>query len=150
MKLYLNVSLFIFVVPLEILERMGRPRFFAVYYKTDDKIAALIPEDMRSESNFDVPESIYNGKWKGLRMYGSDFGRRLCRDMGWQWSKEQMEVEARFTKDGGLVLRLDQAKASAEKINGRDYLLPQCQYEEAGREDEDAAEDNTDEELEEE
>ena len=136
MKVYLNSHLYIFVIPMDVLKAAGKPLFLSLYYKKDDRIIALVPESQKTKDNFDIPEKIYSGKWKGLKFYGYDFGKTICRDQNWRYSNQQMEIQPTFTKERGIVLHLDQAVMSDDVIIGSEYLLPVSQYKDFWKDDE--------------
>ena len=136
MKVYLNAHLYIFVIPMDVLKAAGEPLFLSLYYKKDDKIIALVPESKETKDNFDIPEKIYGGKWKGLKFYGYDFGKTICRDQNWRYSNQQMEIQPTFTKEHCIILHLDRAVASDDVIIGSEYLLPFSQYKDFWEDDE--------------
>lgn len=88
------------------------------------------------ENSFDIPEKVYNGKWKGIRVHGGEFGHALCIEMGVRHYLDLLEVTPEIhLKNGIMVARLDEVKRSTADIKGADFLLPQWQYDELCAED---------------
>ncbi len=138
MKLY--VSMQTFIIPTEVLESLGKPIYINLNYDSDNKIIYISPDNTCTENSFDIPEKLYsNRKWKGLRIFGGNFGRRMCKDMKWQYTINQMEIEPYLALDENneivLVIPLQEAVPSEGKIAGHDYLLPIWQYEEMREEE---------------
>lgn len=121
---------------MDVLKAAGEPLFLSLYYKKDDRVIALVPENKETKDNFDIPEKIYNGNWKGLKFYGNDFGRMICRDQNWRYSNQQMEIQPTFTKEHGIILHLDRAVTSNDEIIGSEYPLPVSQYKDFWEDDE--------------
>ena len=141
MKLYLNVSLNTFIIPTEVPESLGRPPYFHLCYDDRNKIIFIVPDKQFTQDSFDVPKIFYTTVWKGIRIFGRDFGRKICKDMKWKYAVDHMKVNPYLALDENseivLVIPLQEAVLSAEKIVDQDYFLPLCQYEELEEEDED-------------
>ena len=81
MKLYLNASLNTFIIPIEVLESLGKPYYFHLCYDSRNKIIFIVPDKQFTQDSFDVPKIFYTKVWKGIRIFGRDFGRKICKDM---------------------------------------------------------------------
>ena len=130
-----------FIIPIEVLKSLGKPLYINLNYDSDNKIIYILPDNTCTENSFDIPKKLYEKrKWKGFRIFGGNFGARMCRDMKWQYTINQMKVEPYLALDENdetvLVIPLQKAVPSHEKIAGHDYLLPIWQYEEMREEDE--------------
>ena len=142
-KIYLNYGNSIVVIPVELLEAIGSPRYFGFRWNQEDMNLIIVAEDERNEDNFDIPEKVYNGKWKGIKVFGGQFGVMLLKQMGVRSRREHLEVTPVVsTKQRGMGIWLDEAKRSGVELNAMDYLLPQWQYEELVADDEDVIEDD--------
>ncbi len=133
-KIYINHNFCIFVIPVEILESAGKPLYFVVKRSTGDGIVAIQFTDEMMDNGFDIPEKVYNGKWKGIHVLGDEFGRQLCREMGIRRTIDLVEIESEFIeKENAILLFLDRAKIVNTSIDLSQYLLPQWQYEQRKR-----------------
>ena len=144
--IYINHSDCIFVIPVEMLEMMGRPLYFNIFKDDTDSWIRLQFTDKLGENGFDIPEKVYNGKWRGIHVLGGEFGKKLCKKMGIRRSMDLVSVEPEFVAERrSILLFLDKAKRVNTKIDYGKYLLPQWQYD-AIWEDEDLEEEIWDEE----
>lgn len=133
-KIYLNHHHSILTIPVEILEQLGKPLYFSIGRKNG--YLFLIVDDEMRENGFDIPEKIYNGKWKGIQVYGGEFGHALCIEMGVRHYLDLLEIIPEIdTKRKIVVMSLDKVKRSTADIISPEFLLPQWQYEELGAED---------------
>jgi hypothetical protein len=88
------------------------------------------------ENSFDIPVKVYNEKWRGIKVHGGEFGRAMCVEMGVRHCVDLLETAPEIdTKRNIAVIHLDEVKRSTADIVSSDFLLPQWQYEEFGRED---------------
>lgn len=135
-KIYLNHHHSILTIPVEILVQLGKPLYFSIGRKNG--YLFLIVDDEISENGFDISPKVYNGKWKGIQVYGGEFGHALCVEMGVRHYYDLLEITPEIdTKRNIVVMPLDEVKRSTADINSPEFLLPQWQYEELGAEDED-------------
>lgn len=133
-KIYLNHRHSILTLPVELLEELGKPLYFSIGRKNG--YLFLIVDDEISENGFDISPKVYNGKWKGIQVYGGEFGHALCIDMGVRHYLDLLEIVPEIdTKRKIVVMPLDEVKRSTADINSPEFLLPQWQYEELGAED---------------
>ena len=133
-KIYLNHWDSILTIPVEVLKEMGNPLYFRIGRKNDDLL--IITENEMGENSFDIPEKAYSGKWQGIKVHGGEFGRALCVEMGVRHYVDLLEITPEIdTKRNIAVIHLDEVKRSSADILFSDFLLPQWQYEEFGRED---------------
>ncbi len=133
-KIYINHGHHIFVIPVELLAILGKPRSFLIGVK-DDCIALSFSDDVIVDDGFDIPEKVYSGAWKGIHVLGGDFGRELCREMGIRAGLDSVEIEPEvMLEQRMIILPLAGAKRVNVRIEHSVYLLPQWQYEEMGRE----------------
>jgi|GEM_PF-1683531 len=133
-KIYLNHHHSILTIPIEILEQLGKPLYFSIGRKNG--YLFLIVDDEMRENGFDIPEKIYNGKWKGIQVYGGEFGHALCIEMGVRHYLDLLEITPEIdTKRKIVVMSLDKVKRSTADIISPEFLLPQWQYEELGAEE---------------
>ena len=136
-KIYLNHRHSILTLPVELLEELGKPLYFSIGRKNCDLL--IVFEDEMSENGFDISPQVYDderGKWKGIQVYGGEFGHALCVEMGVRHYLDLLEVEPEIhTKERIVVIHLDEVKRSTADINSPEFLLPQWQYEELGAED---------------
>jgi len=134
-KIFLNHHHSILTIPVEILNKLGKLLYFHIGRKAGDLL--LIFEDEMSENSFDIPKKVYNGKWKGVQVHGGEFGHALCVEMGVRHYLDLLESTPEIdTKRNIAVIHLDEVKRSTADIVSSDFLLPQWQYEEMGKEDE--------------
>lgn len=130
--IYLNHHHSILTLPVELLEELGKPLYFSIGRKNCDLL--IVFEDEMSENGFDISPQVYDderGKWKGIQVYGGEFGHALCVEMGVRHYLDLLEVEPEIhTKERIVVIHLDEVKRSTADINSPEFLLPQWQYEE--------------------
>ena len=142
-KIYLNHGMCIVVIPVELLKAIGSPLYFGFRWNEEKMNLIIIAEDERTEDNFDIPEKVYNGKWKGIRVFGGEFGVRLLKLMGIKKRRELLEVAPVVSPSQRAIgIWLDEAKRSGTELNSLDYLLPQWQYDELARDDDEDIEDD--------
>ena len=88
------------------------------------------------ENSFDIPEKVFNGTWRGIKVHGGEFGHTLCVEMGVRHCIDLLESTPEIDlKNRVVVIPLDELKRSNADIVSSDFLLPQWQYEELGKED---------------
>ena len=130
-KIYLNHGYCILTIPVEILVNADRPLYLVVLWNHDRNTLGIHFTDELTEDGFDIPLKVYNGKWKGVHILGSEFGRMLCKEMGIRRRMDQMEVTPVYDeKSRTLILELEKAVPSNVELTYSRYLLPQLQYEE--------------------
>ena len=130
-KVYINEGHYIFVIPVEILEIAGKPMSFDVIQNIKKGWVGFRFFDDPKEGGFDIPEIIYNGEWKGIRVRGGEYGSQLCKDMGIRTTWDPVEIEPVYYADHrSMVLFLDRAKIVNVNIDHPKFLLPVWQYEE--------------------
>ena len=128
LKVYMNHHGYIFVVPVEILVKMGKPLFFEVVHEKEFKWVGLRFTDELKENGFDIPEEVYNGKWKGIHIFGFELSDILRRIMGIRSGRDL--IEATPTVDSSrrvLILRLDAVRRVNVNIDDQSFLLPKIQ-----------------------
>ena len=139
-KIYINYGPAIFIIPKEILEDVGKPRFFNVCRGDDGSWVGL---QFGESGNFDIPDEVYSGSGRqstihgtegmcrGLMLNGGEFGRELCRQMGISHFSDKMVVAPYFsTKHNMLVMDLIEAKRVKVEIDLNVFALPTVQFEE--------------------
>ena len=137
-KIYVNHGDCIFVIPIEILKAVGKPLSFDVIQHNENEWIGFQFADEPEKGGFDIPENVYNGKWKGIHVFGDEFGRMLCKVMGIRRRQDLIEIEPEYVPSHrAIILYLDRAKRVNVDINFQDYLLPQRQYDEIRAEDDD-------------
>ena len=125
-KIYLNYGMSIVVIPVEILKEIGSPLFFGFRWNEEKMNLIIVAENERTEDNFDIPEKVYNGKWKGIRVFGGEFGVNLLKLMGIKKRRELLEVVPVVSPaQRAIGIWLDEVKRSGAELNGQEYLLPQ-------------------------
>ena len=136
-KIYMNQGDCILTIPVELLEAIGSPMYFAIYWKEEEMILAISAEDELSENGFDIPEKVYSGKWKGIHVFGGDFGTMLLKKMGIKRRGELLEVVPMiYNEEQVITLHLDEVKRSGVELGYNDFLLPQWQHDQLWAEDE--------------
>lgn len=89
------------------------------------------------EDSFNIPEKVYNGKWKGIKVHGGEFGHTLCVEMGVRHHIDLLESTPEIDiKNRVIIIPLDELKRSTADIVSADFLLPQWQYDELAVEEE--------------
>jgi len=135
-KIYLNHWDSILTIPVEILKKLGKPSYFHIGRKAGDLL--LFFKDEMIENSFDIPKKVYNEKWKGVQVHGGEFGHALCVEMGVRHYLDLLESTPEIDlKHRVIVIPLDELKRSSADIVSAVFLLPQWQYEEFGRDDDD-------------
>lgn len=133
-KIYLNHGHSILTIPVELLEKMGRPLYFHIGRKNGYLL--IVFEDKMGENSFDIPEKVYNGKWKGIHVHGGEFGHALCVEMGVRHYLDPLEITPEIDTNNNIVaIPLDEVKRSTANIEYSDFLLPQWQYDELAEEE---------------
>lgn len=133
-KIYLNHGHRILTIPVELLEKMGRPLYFHIGRKNGYLL--IIIDDEMGENSFDIPEKVYNGKWKGIHVHGGEFGHALCVEMGVRHYLDLLEITPEIdTKNHIVVMPLAEVKRSTADINSAAFLFPQWQYDELWEEE---------------
>lgn len=136
-KIYINHFNCTFVIPVEILETMGKPKFFNLIRNTEHGWVGFLFTDEMREDGFDIPEKVYNGKWKGIHVDGGSFGRQLCKEMGVRYYLDLIEIEPVLLPERKMImLPLDRAKRVNVNLDYSSYLLPQWQYDALWEDDE--------------
>lgn len=130
-KIYLNHRDSILTISIEVLKKFGSPLYFNISYNRKKGCLLIKFEDKMSDNSFDIPEKVYNGKWKGIRVHGGEFGHVLCVEMGVRYYFDLLECTPKFdTENNIIVMPLDEVKRSTADIERSDFLLPQWQYDE--------------------
>ena len=136
-KVYLNHGHSILIISVELLKKMGTPLYFHIGRDRNNGRLLIVFEDKMIENGFDIPEKVYNGKWKGVQVYGGEFGHSLCVEMGVRHYLDLLEIIPEIDIDNKtVVIPLDELKRSTADIVDSKFLLPQWQYEELWMEDE--------------
>lgn len=136
-KVYLNHGHSILIISVELLKKMGTPLYFHIGHDRNNGRLLIVFEDEMSENGFDIPAKVYNGKWKGVQVYGGEFGHSLCVEMGVRHYLDLLEIIPEIDIDNKtVVIPLDELKRSTADIVDSKFLLPQWQYEELWMEDE--------------
>lgn len=134
-KIYINHGFDIIIISLEILERIGKPRFFDILRSPDELDIALRFSDEKGA--FDIQEETYNGEWAGIGVYGGEFGRELCKTLRICHGTDTLEVVPLYDIKGrSLIIHLDEAKRANVDFKNSDFLLPGWQHEEFWAEEE--------------
>lgn len=136
-KVYLNHGSFFMVIPVELLTVMGKPRYFNIYWNPERISLTIAFHDKVTDDTLDIPEQVYNGEWKGLRIISDTFGISILKMMGIRRREVLLEITP-FIHEGEPVIELllDEAKRSGAEFASSNFMLPQQQYEEL-RDDED-------------
>lgn len=141
-KIYINHGHSILTIPIELLEKMGSPLYFHIGHDRANGNLLILFEDEMGENSFDIPEKVFNGKWHGIKVHGGEFGHTLCVEMGVRHCIDLLESTPEIDlKNRVVVIPLDELKRSNADIVSSDFLLPQWQYEELGKEDDIADDD---------
>lgn len=130
-KLYLNHGHCIFTISVELLERIGKPKFFNIRWNEEQLSVILKAEDEMKENIFDILEKVYDGQWKGIHVFGGDFGVMLLKLMGIRNRRHLLEVTPIVDEEKRHIgFFLDEVKKSGAELEYNEYLLPQWQYDE--------------------
>lgn len=130
-KVYLNHGHCFLTFSVDLLKTMGRPPFFRVHHNRNNGKLLIMFENKMSDDSFDIPEKVYNGKWKGVHVHGGEFGHALCVEMGIRYYCDLLEITPQIDlKHKRVVIALDEVKRSTADIIYSDFLLPQWQYDE--------------------
>ncbi len=133
-KIYLNHGHHILTLSVELLEKIGNPLYFHIGRKNGYLL--IVFEDKMGENSFDIPEKVYNGKWKGVHIHGGEFGHALCVEMGVRHCLDLLEITPEIDTNNNIVaIPLDEVKQSTANIEYADFLLPQWQYDELAEEE---------------
>lgn len=135
-KIYLNHGHSILTFSVELLEKMGNPLYFNIRHDRIRGNLLIVFEDKMGENSFDIPEKVYNGKWKGIHVHGGEFGHALCVEMGVRHYLDLLEITPEIDTNNNIVaIPLDEVKRSTANIEYSDFLLPQWQYDELAEEE---------------
>lgn len=135
-KIYLNHERCFLVIPVEVLEEIGCPLFFEIRWDEDGLALMIVAQDEKTENSIDVPNKVYNGKWKGLHVDCGAFGVKLLKMMGIKSRNELLAVTPFVDPEQrAFELCLYEVKRSGVKLEYTDFLLPQMQYEALWAED---------------
>lgn len=67
-KIYLNQGHYIFTIPVELLESVGKPLYFDILTKMDRGVVALRFTDEMNENSFDIPGKITTASGMGCKL----------------------------------------------------------------------------------
>lgn len=96
---------------------MGNTLYLHIGCDRNNGRLIIVFEDVMGENSLDIPEKVYNGKWKGIRVHGSEFGHALSIEMGVRHYLDLLEVTPEIhLKNGIMVVRLDEVKRSTAEI----------------------------------
>ena len=130
-KVYLNQGHDILVLSTELLERIGKPQYFSIRLDEEGMRIFVVGEDEMSADRFDIPEKVYNGNWKGIRVFGGDFSTIVLKLMGIKRRSERLEaIPVVSPGQRAIMICLDEVKRSGTELESGQFLLPQWQYEE--------------------
>lgn len=136
-RVYINHHHAIFVIPVEILEEMGKPLFFTIIRNDEDGWVGFRFTDEMEDEGYDIQPETYNGEYKGIHILGGDFGRMLCKQMGIRLLRDLIEIEPEFfPEQRAVILFLDRAKRVNVDMDYSRFTLPQWQYDAVWAEDE--------------
>ena len=130
-KVYLNQGHDILVLSRELLERIGSPHYFSIRLDEDGMRLFVVAEDEMAADRFDIPGKVYNGNWKGIRVFGGDFSTIVLKLMGIKKRSERLEaIPVVSPGQRAIMICLDEVKRSGAELELRHFLLPQWQYDE--------------------
>ena len=130
-KVYLNCGSNILVVPKQILETMGKPLFYDLAWNEKKRVLALRFTKEIGENGNDIPEIVYNRDYKGIRHYGGEFGKYLCKIMKAFYGMQPLEAFALLDQErNAVVIPIDHAKKSNVRLSSEDFFLPKWQEKE--------------------
>ena len=130
-KIYLNQGDCIFAIPVEMLEKIGKPRFFSIRWNEEKLVVIIKAEDRMEQDFFDIPEKVYDGNWKGIHVRGGEFGVMLLKQMGIRKRRQLLSVTPLVNEEKRhIVFYLDEVKRSGAELTHSEFLLPQWQYDE--------------------
>lgn len=136
-KVYLNMWDSILTIPVEMLVMLGRPDYFNIYRNRKKNTLAIVFHNGEGRDGFDIPQKVYNGKWKGIRVHGGEFGHALCVEMGVRHMIDLLEIVPDINVEKrAIFFPLEEVKRSYADVPGSEFLLPGWQYEELGEEEE--------------
>lgn len=142
-RIYLNHGHCILVIPVEMLEKLGKPLYFHIARDRKTGVLFLVFKDVIGEDGFDIPEKVYNGKWKGIHVYGGEYGHSLCVEMGIRHTLDMLEIVPEIdTEHKVIAVLLDEAKRSNAAVVYSEFLLPQWQYDELWEDESDEMEED--------
>jgi len=135
-RIYLNHGHNILTMPVEMLEKLGRPLYFYIVRNRKTGVLFLVFKDEIGEDGFDIPEKVYNGKWKGIHVYGGEYGHALCVELGVRQYLDLLEIVPEIDAEHKVIaIPLDELKRSNAGIVYSEFLLPQWQYDELWEEE---------------
>ena len=112
-RIYLNHGHNILVVPVEMLIRLGKPLYFNIVRNRKTDMLFLVFSDEVRDDGFDIPEKVYNGKWKGIHVYGGEYGHALCVELGVRQYLDLLEIVPEIDAEHKVIaIRLDELKRS--------------------------------------
>ena len=89
------------------------------------------------KGELDIPPTVYSGKWLGVHVFGGEFGKALCKEMGIRLGKDLISVEPEIINSQNMVLLpLDRAKRVNVDMEYSSFMLPIWQHDEFWSEDE--------------
>lgn len=136
-KVYINHHYAIFAIPVEILIKLGRPLFFNIIHNKDAGWVGFQFVEETDKGELDIPPTVYSGKWLGVHVFGGEFGKALCKEMGIRLGKDLISVEPEIINSQNMVLLpLDRAKRVNVDMEYSRFMLPIWQHDEFWSEDE--------------
>ncbi len=128
-KIYMNQGSSIVAIPVELLEKIGKPKYFSIRWSEEKMTLLIKAEEEMTPDYYDIPEKVYNGKWKGISVLGGNFGPMILKLMGIRNGDIRLETTPFVDKERGFILIfLDEVKRSGVKLQHDRFLLPQWQY----------------------
>lgn len=137
---YINKGPAILIIPKEILEGIGKPKFFEICMGEDKSWIGL---QFGEGGTFDIPDEVYKGTGPQGAIHGTqgmcrglmldtsnEFSEMLCRQMGISRLWDTMKVEPSYSKElNMLVIDLLEAKRVKPEIDVNYFALPTWQFE---------------------
>ena len=140
-KVYLNCGFAMLVIPREVLEAAGKPRFFEICQGKDKTWIGL---KFGTDPNmfFDIPDEVYEGSGRqtrlhgqqicrGLKINGGEFAKELYKRVSLRVLFEKLVFTPLYVKEKNmLVLDLIEAKRARVFVDQNEFALPTWQFEE--------------------
>ena len=137
---YINYGPAILIIPKEILEAIGKPKFFELCEAEDKTWIGLQFVD---NGTFDIPDEVYKGSGPQGAIHGTqgmcrglmfdtsnEFSKMLCRQMGIRRLMDTMRIEPAYSKEHNmLIIDLLEAKRVKPEIDISYFALPTMQFE---------------------
>ena len=137
---YINCGPAILIIPKEILEKVGKPKYFELCEAEDKNWIGL---QFGDSGTFDIPDEVYEGSGpqgaihgtqgmcRGLMFSSSnEFSKELCRQIGISRQWDRMKVEPVYSKEHNmLIIDLLEAKRVKPEIDINYFALPTIQFE---------------------